>query len=71
VHQRWKHRHDRNGEKHLYASYRERRDNAACRPPRGLRHDGKPDRKGTISKISGCWTRDVRIEKINEYLLTH
>jgi WXXGXW repeat (2 copies) len=50
AHQRWEHRHDRNWEKNLYAKYQERRNNVASRPPRDLRHDGKPDRKGTISR---------------------
>ncbi len=53
VHQRWKHRHDRNWEKNLYARYQERRDNAPSRPLRGLQHDAKPDRKSTISKTPG------------------
>lgn len=55
AHQRWRHRHDRNWEKNLHATYQERRKYEAARPPRALYDPQKPHQKPMVSKAAGAF----------------
>lgn len=52
AHQRWKHRHDRNWEKDLHATYQERVKYEEARPPRTLHDSRALQRKKISSKAS-------------------
>ena len=50
AHQRWKHRHDRNWENRLQATYQERRKHVEFRPPRRLYDAEKPGSNVNLPK---------------------